>query len=348
MASFAFPDITKKATLSDGTTYGYIHIPPASPSKPTFLLVHGAPSSSYIWHHQIELLPKAGFGVIAPDLLGYGDTDRPAEVEAYQIYRLAGHLHELVTKAVGVNKVIGVGHDFGSGLLSHTYLHHRDLFTGIIFVAVGFIHLNARFDPDFMISLSKQLVGYSTAGYTKLFISPQGASIIEQHDKLFDSVLFTKDPALWKQHLGPEGALLKFLEAGNPVPVGDWISPQELQMHNRILKHGGYTGPLNWYKAAALLDPAKEDVELPDDQKKIEVPTVFIATTKDYAIIKDVQIQMTKAVAPHVKVVTLDTGHWAMLEARDEVESLLEEFGAEVAAATTDSAFLVPYLSDTP
>lgn len=110
MASIAFPKLAKKATLSDGTTYGYVYVP-AAEGKPTFLLIHGAPSSSYVWHHQIELLPKAGFGLVAPDLLGYGDTDRPEAIEPYQLQYSARHLHELVTKVEGLEKVIGVGHD---------------------------------------------------------------------------------------------------------------------------------------------------------------------------------------------------------------------------------------------
>ncbi len=110
MASFAFPNLAKKATLSDGTTYGYIHVP-AALGKPTFLFFHGAPSSSYIWHHQVESLPKAGYGVIAPDLLGYGDTDSPESYERYHIKDMVPHIYELVAKVIGVDKVIGVGHD---------------------------------------------------------------------------------------------------------------------------------------------------------------------------------------------------------------------------------------------
>lgn len=111
MASIAYPNLARKATLSDGTTYGYVHVP-AAPSKPTLLLLHGAPSSSYIWRHQVEYLPKAGFGVIAPDLLGYGDTDRPQEYERYQIRYIVAQVHELVTNVIGLNKVVGVGHDW--------------------------------------------------------------------------------------------------------------------------------------------------------------------------------------------------------------------------------------------
>ena len=111
MASFTAPQYAKKAKLSDGTTYGYVQIPPRS-SKPTFLLVHGAPSSSYLWRHQIELLSKAGYGVLAPDLLGYGDTDRPVEVERYRLKYIHAQVYELITKVAGLDRVIGVGHDW--------------------------------------------------------------------------------------------------------------------------------------------------------------------------------------------------------------------------------------------
>jgi soluble epoxide hydrolase/lipid-phosphate phosphatase len=111
MASIAFPHLARKAKLSDGTTYGYIYVP-AKPSKPTLLLLHGAPSSSYIWHHQVELLPKAGFGVIVPDLLGYGDTDRPQDIEPYQLSNICAQVNELVSKVLKLDTVIGVGHDW--------------------------------------------------------------------------------------------------------------------------------------------------------------------------------------------------------------------------------------------
>jgi soluble epoxide hydrolase / lipid-phosphate phosphatase len=111
MASTAFPQFAKKVKLSDGTTYGYIHVP-AKEGKPTFLLLHGAPSSSYAWHHQVVDIPKSGCGVIAPDLLGYGDTDMPDAVEQYQQINIARQVHELVTKVIGLPKVIGVGHDW--------------------------------------------------------------------------------------------------------------------------------------------------------------------------------------------------------------------------------------------
>ncbi|GAB1317171.1 Epoxide hydrolase [Madurella fahalii] len=323
MASLAFPNLARKATLSDGTTYGYVHVP-AAPSKPTFLLLHGAPCSSYIWRYQIEQLPKAGFGVIAPDLLGYEDTDRPESYEPYQMEYMVPQVHELVSKVIGIDKVIGVGHDFGSPLLSHVYVRYKDLFRGLIFIAVGFTIFESRLDIKSLVAFSKKMVGHSTSGYMEVFISPEGASLLEKHDRALDSLLYARDPETWKDHLGAEGGLLKFLEAGKELPIADWISPEELEMHNRIVK-GGYTGVSNWYKALAFTDPAG-DRELTAEAKKVTVPTLLMVTEKDYVVMNDLQVQATGAMAQDLKVVRLDTGHWAMLEAKDEVEKLLEEF----------------------
>ena len=59
-------------------------------SGPAVLLLHGWPDSHRLWRHQVEALTAAGFRTIAPDLRGFGDSDRPAEVEAYSLLNIAG------------------------------------------------------------------------------------------------------------------------------------------------------------------------------------------------------------------------------------------------------------------
>jgi len=110
MALACFPNISKRVVLEDGTGYAYVKVS-ASASKPTFLLLHGFPSFSYDWHHQITALAAGGFGIVAPDLLGYGDTDSPAEVEAYSLKRMSDHIAEILAQE-GIDHVIGVGHDW--------------------------------------------------------------------------------------------------------------------------------------------------------------------------------------------------------------------------------------------
>lgn len=110
MALQAFPSISESIRLKDGTTYAFVHLRPINP-KPTFLLLHGFPSSSWDWRHQIFQLENAGYGVLAPDLLGYGDTDKPTELEAYSMKRMCSHVVEIL-QGKGLQKVVGVAHDW--------------------------------------------------------------------------------------------------------------------------------------------------------------------------------------------------------------------------------------------
>ena len=49
------------------------------------LLLHGFPDSSHLWRHQIPALTGAGFRAIAPDLRGFGESDKPEAVEDYAL-----------------------------------------------------------------------------------------------------------------------------------------------------------------------------------------------------------------------------------------------------------------------
>lgn len=81
MASIGFPAASANLHLPNGTKYGFVHIKP-SDTQPYLLLCHGFPSSSYDWRHQINYFAGLGYGVLAPDLLGYGDTDKPSNPSA--------------------------------------------------------------------------------------------------------------------------------------------------------------------------------------------------------------------------------------------------------------------------
>ncbi len=70
---------------------GYYEAGPKSDAPPV-ILCHGWPELAFSWRHQIKALSEAGIRVIAPDQRGYGVTDRPDAVEAYDIEHLTGDL----------------------------------------------------------------------------------------------------------------------------------------------------------------------------------------------------------------------------------------------------------------
>jgi pimeloyl-ACP methyl ester carboxylesterase len=79
------------------------------------LLLHGFPDSWRLWRHQIASLAAAGYRVVAPDLRGFGASDRPGEVGAYAMRELVGDVAGLLD-ALGIRKAAVAGHDWGAAL----------------------------------------------------------------------------------------------------------------------------------------------------------------------------------------------------------------------------------------
>jgi pimeloyl-ACP methyl ester carboxylesterase len=79
-----------------------------SGSGPAVVLCHGFPELAYSWRRQIPALAAAGFRVIAPDQRGYGGSDAPAPVEAYDLEHLTGDLVALLD-VLGLERAVFAG-----------------------------------------------------------------------------------------------------------------------------------------------------------------------------------------------------------------------------------------------
>jgi pimeloyl-ACP methyl ester carboxylesterase len=92
-------------------------------SGPLVLLLHGFPQFWWTWRSQLTALAATGFHVVAPDLRGYGASDKPPR--GYDLPTLSADVAALV-RALGEQDAVVVGHDWG-GLLGWTMaaLHPR-------------------------------------------------------------------------------------------------------------------------------------------------------------------------------------------------------------------------------
>src|SRR6478609_977962 len=87
------------------------------------VLLHGFPELAYSWRHQIPALAGAGYHAIAPDMRGYGRSEAPEQIEAYDILELCGDVEQLLDERE-IERAAIVGHDWGANVAWHFALLH--------------------------------------------------------------------------------------------------------------------------------------------------------------------------------------------------------------------------------
>jgi pimeloyl-ACP methyl ester carboxylesterase len=93
------------------------HVAEAGPADgPLVVLLHGFPEFWWSWRHQLVALGDAGYRAVAPDLRGYGASDKPPR--GYDGYTLSSDVAGMV-RALGAHEAAVVGHDWG-GVLAWT------------------------------------------------------------------------------------------------------------------------------------------------------------------------------------------------------------------------------------
>jgi pimeloyl-ACP methyl ester carboxylesterase len=91
------------------------------------LCLHGFPELGYSWRHQLPALAELGFRAWAPDLRGYGKTDRPPSMDDYALEALMEDVAGLID-ASGAESVLLLAHDWGAIIAWHFAIHRvRDL-----------------------------------------------------------------------------------------------------------------------------------------------------------------------------------------------------------------------------
>ncbi|GAA4982489.1 alpha/beta fold hydrolase [Yinghuangia aomiensis] len=115
--------LTEPSIHSDGLNRERIHangitfsvVVEGDPNGQPVLLLHGWPDSSALWRYLVPVLADAGFRVIAPDLRGCGDTDRPEDESTYAIANILADVNAILDH-YGIDKAHVVGHDYGAVL----------------------------------------------------------------------------------------------------------------------------------------------------------------------------------------------------------------------------------------
>ncbi|KAF4998685.1 hypothetical protein FGRMN_3011 [Fusarium graminum] len=320
----------KRFTTSDGDSYVYNYIP-AKANKITFLFIHGCPSSRYDWRHQVTDLSEAGYGVIAPDCLGYGDSDKRADLEAYNLKRLSGHFAELLDHEK-IDKVIGVSHDWGSMVMSRVVVWHPDRFVKLVFMSAGYTAPGVFFDIDGLNVWSQKELGYAQLGYWYFFNSYDAERVILDNLESFFHLAYVDDSELWVTGLAAINGTREWLTSGKACPLPTYLNEEDksrwLEVNSR---ENTIKGLLNYYRSLMRGVQADDEDELTDQQRTLEIPVLGICGGEDMVTRAD---QIGRGIIPYAskgytEVVLEGAGHWIMLERRAEVSRALLDFARE-------------------
>src|SRR5712671_2780214 len=106
-------------------------------SGPLVVLCHGFPESSYSWRHQMAALAAAGFHAVAPDMRGYGKSDRPEAIDQYTIFHLVGDVVGLLD-AFAMPSAVVIGHDWGAAIAWQVARLRPDRFRAVVSLSVPY------------------------------------------------------------------------------------------------------------------------------------------------------------------------------------------------------------------
>lgn len=265
------------------------------------ILLHGFPEISHSWRYQIPALAAAGFHAVAPDLRGYGESDRPADTGAYALPNLVGDLIGLIT-ALGHESAHVVGHDWGGSIAWVT----------------------ASRAPERVRSLTILNSPHPVA-------SAESRQIPEQQQKSWYMLLF--------QFVGVAEEWLSANDFANlrtfvfDTAAAGTFSDEDREVFLAALRRdGALTAALDYYRANI---PPESWLRPPPDLPPVEVPTMIVWGEAD-AYMSPILLErsITKVTGP-LRVERLPgVSHWVQQESPDEVNRLLVDFltGGDVGA----------------
>jgi pimeloyl-ACP methyl ester carboxylesterase len=292
---------------------------------PAVVLCHGWPETWYSWRHQLKALAEAGFRALAPDMRGYGRSDRPEPIEAYTQLHIVGDMVGLLD-ALGISEAAIIGHDWGAPAAWHSALFRPDRFRAVA-------GLSVPYRPRGRVSAIEAFKAGGLETIYMMYFQEPGvaereleADVTKSLRRIYYSGSGSLPPGQRWQAFVPKGKGLldSTFDTAMPLP---WLSVEDLAEYAQDFAASGFRGGLNWYRNLQR----NWELMAAYAGAPIRQPSLFIAGSRDGVIRMpgmSADAGMLKKVLPGLKSSTLidGAGHWVQQEAPDQVNALLIEF----------------------
>ena len=298
---------------------------------PLVILLHGVPYLWYMWRRQIVALAEAGYRVVVPDQRGFGQTDRPASIEAYDMSQAVGDMVGLM-RTLGETSAVIVGHDLGAWVAQGAAMLRPDLFRALVM-------LNTPVPPR---GKEWPSVGWRAMAKDKTFyqlyfqqVGKADREMSRDPRKTLRGIFYSisgdaTGKERWRLFVEPGETILDTFTEPKDFP--SWLSPRALDYYVDEYTRTGFTGTLNYYRCrdrnwaiTAFLDGAL-----------VRQPSMFIGGAADPALEQIVGVyDQLETFLPGLrkKVLLPGVGHSAAEERPDQVNELLLEFLEQIDAS---------------
>jgi pimeloyl-ACP methyl ester carboxylesterase len=296
---------------------------------PLIVLCHGFPELWYSWRYQLPALSSAGFYAVAVDMRGYGQSDRPETIDQYTLLHLVGDIVGLLD-ALGVQRAVIAGHDWGALVAWHAALLRPDRFRAVI--ALSFPYLQrSPVAPTLVMPRRKDAVFYP------LYFQEPGVAEAELERDVRQT--FLKVLGGWSLAGGSRER-----SAGDPVgmvrrdggyltdrltlaTLPNWLTEADLDFYVREFERTGFRGGLNWYRNI----DRNWELLAPFEGAKVTVPALYMAGDRDLALAFQGMDRVVANLANNVpqlrgKVILPGCGHWTQQERASEVNAAMIDF----------------------
>jgi pimeloyl-ACP methyl ester carboxylesterase len=292
---------------------------------PLIVFVHGWPELSISWRHQLPCFASLGFRAVAPDMRGYGRSSVYARHEDYALEHIVADMLELLD-ALGRDRAVWVGHDWGSPVVWSLASHHPERCFGVANLCVPYFAKG--FAPRTLIPLVDRSVYPAEqfpAGqweyqlfYEESFDTARAG--FEANVRNTVKALFRKGSAGAKgkpsrtAQVRHDGGWFGGAGEAPDVPLDtDVLTEEDLHRYVAALAGNGFFGPDSWYmNSERNLQFATKAV----NGGKLSMPVLFLHGEYDYTC-ETVSSRLAEPMRQDCKSLTevvVRSGHWMAQE----------------------------------
>ena len=311
--------------------------------RPVLMFLHGFPEAAFAWDQLLAhfAAPEhGGFRCVAPNLRGYEQSSRPADVSAYHAKHLAQDIAALIAAECGPQGqlVALIAHDWGGAVAWNLAATRPELMQRLVII-------NSPHPQTFWRELRQNPAQQAASAYMNFLVRPDAEALLAENDfarlwPFFDlmgasgaAAQQQAATALSDDAIGPGDAAQALA-----LPDGAGWMTDALRAQYRAVWTGdgsrpgaGLTGGLNYYRVSPLR-PAREDdaaaagVELPPEAFTVKLPTLVLWAMQDSALLPELLGGLERWV-PQMQLERIERAtHWVVHEQPARVAASIQRF----------------------